>query len=182
MNWVDLIFILIIAAVTALAAQRRLPGLVIGFGGVLLFRPLLLLAQISAPVALVLALLLGLGLGFVLRFYGHKWYLGNVTGSLLGGLGGFLLSLTLVLALVTALPIGRDLNNRIVYPPRTLPLGGAAVAHSTFGELGRDILLYPLLERQGLVPPEQRSVLARLHGFFVVGRPWESQQQSREGG
>ena len=173
MNWVDLIFLLIIAAVTALAAQRRLPGLIIGLGGVLLFRPLLLLAQRSAPAALVLALLVGLGLGFALRFYGHKLHLGNLSGSLLGGLGGFLLSLTLVLALVTALPIGRDLNNRIVYPPRTLPVGGAAVTNSTFGELGRDILLYPLLERQGLFSPAQQGALARLHGFFVVGRPWE---------
>ena len=116
---------------------------------------------------------MGLGLGFALRFYGHKWHLGRVWGSLLGGLGGFLLGLTLVLALVTALPIGRDLNNRIVYPPRTLPIGGAAVANSSLGELGRDILLYPLLERQGLIPPARSGTLARLHGFFVVGRPWE---------
>ena len=172
MNWVDLVFILIVAAVTALAARRGPLGLVVGLGGALLYRPLLLLAQRSAPAALLLALLLGLGLGFAGRLYGHKWHLGK-WGSLLGGLGGFLLGLTLVISLVTALPLGRDLNNRIVYPPRTLPVGGAAVADSKLGELGRDILLYPLLERQGLIPPAQKGALARLHGFFVVGRPWE---------
>jgi len=173
MNWIDLLCLVIIASTAALAAKRGLSGLLIGVGALLLFPLLLWLAHLSQLLALALALLLGLALGFVGR---HIARLSGPVGPLynaLGGVGGFVLGTLLTLSLAASLPIERDINNLLVYPPRTLaaPISGA-LPGSQFVMVGRNILLYPLLD-PALFAPGQRGFFASLHRFLVFGRPWE---------
>ncbi len=175
MSWLDLVLVLIVATLTALGAERRLAGLLVGVGGVLLLHPLLLVAHANPFLGLIAALLAGLGLSLV----GRRLFRMNRGGAFatraLGGLGGLALGLALVLSLVTSLPIQRNPANprEIFYPPRDLPAPvGSAVRDSHLVLLGRDILLYPLLNRQGDVHAGQERVLRGLHRLFVVGEPW----------
>lgn len=175
MTWIDAALVLTIAAVVALAAERRLSGLLLGLGGALALRPLLVLASLNPWLALVAALLVGLGLALVGR---HVLQLARVPGPftrVAGGFGGLVLGTALTLALVTSLPIQRNPvePGLIYYPPRDLPgsvqqavTGSAAVA------VGRSVLLYPLLSAQGAIPEGQEPVLALLHQWFVVDEPW----------
>ena len=172
MNPLDLALVLIIAATTVCAAQRKLAGLLVGLGGVVLLKPLLLLAQLSPFVGLTLALAFGLALGFASRYLPPQTKLRAPLRTLAGGVGGFVLGCALVLAATTALPITRDINDAIVYPPRDAPLS-ATLQRSHLVGLGRDILLYPLLDREGLISPERRAVLRSLHGLLVARAPWE---------
>jgi hypothetical protein len=174
MNWIDPLCLMIIASSTALAVKRGLSGLLIGAGALLLFPLLLWLAYLSQLLALALALLLGLALGFVGRHL--AWRNGPVSPShaALGGIGGFVLGTLLTLSLASSLPLERDINNLLVYPPRTLaaPISGA-LPGSQFVMVGRNILLYPLLAEAGQIAPGQRSLYAGLHRLLVFGTPWE---------
>ena len=91
----------------------------------------------------------------------------------MGALGGLALGLVLVLALVTSLPIQRNPLDQIVYPPRDLPEPfNQAVVSSRMVLLGRDILLYPLLDAQGDLAASE-GILRGLHSYLVVGEPWK---------
>lgn len=177
MSWIDVALVLTIAALTAVASERRLSGLLVGVGGVLALRPLLALASLNPWLALVAALLVGLALALVGR---HVLQLALVPGPLTriaGGLGGFALGTALTLALVTSLPIQRNPvePGLIYYPPRDLPpmVQGAVTGSAAVG-VGRSVLLYPLLEAQGAVPEGREFVLATLHRWFVVDEPWRA--------
>lgn len=178
MSWIDPLLALLVAAFIAFGAQRRLTGLWIGVAGVLLLRPLLGLAA-GAPVAgLLAALAAGLLLGLVGRNLLPSLRNGVWWQRLSGGVGGAALGVALVLALVTSLPIQRSPfdPNQLYYPPRDLPdaLQGPVIRSWTVN-VGRDILLHPLLEAQGAVP-EDRAVLMRgLHRWLVVGEPWRQE-------
>ncbi len=174
MSWLDLILVAVVATLTALGAERRLAGFFVGVGGVLLLRPLLLLGHASPFLALVAALLAGLGLSLVGRRLFRQQRGGQPLMRALGGVGGFALGVALVLSLATSLPIQRnEATNELYYPPRDLPVPvSAAVRRSQMVLLGRDILLYPLLEMQGDVPAGEQRVLRGLHRLFVVGEPW----------
>ena len=172
MNPLDLTLVLVIAATTVCAAQRKLIGLLVGVGALLLLKPLLLASQLSPFVGLALALAFGLVAGFSSRWLPPQAKLRAPLRTLAGGVGGFVLGCALVLAAVTALPLGRDINDAIIYPPRDVPLSSVLQRSQLVG-LGRDILLYPLLDRDGLVSPERRVVLRSLHGLFVARPPWE---------
>ncbi len=173
MTWIDLALVLVVASVAALASERRLSGFFVGIGGVLLLRPLLVLADINPFVGLVAALVVGLGLSFLGRVLlppsrGGMWF-----QRLLGAFGGLALGLVLVLALVTSLPIQRNPLDQIVYPPRDLPEPfNQAVVSSRMVLLGRDILLYPLLDAQGDLAASE-EILRGLHSYLVVGEPWK---------
>jgi len=156
----------------ALAAQRGLLGLIVGVGAVALLKPLLWLAQLSAFAALLTALLLGLLLGASVRPLPRFARRQPPWAHLLGALGGVLLGGALTLALAASLPVGRDLNGAVRYPAPGLPLE-ETLQGSRLVEVGRAILLYPLLEREGLVAPEERAALRILHGLLVPDRPWE---------
>ncbi len=97
MSWIDLLAVLLIASLTALGAQRRLIGFVVGVGGALALKPLLLLAQRSLWLGVGAALAAGLLLGLLGRNLlpdgrtGHAWRSG------LGAVGGLALGVTLVL-------------------------------------------------------------------------------------
>ena len=47
MTWIDASLVLTVAAVTGLAAERRLMGLLVGLGGLAALRPLLVLADLK---------------------------------------------------------------------------------------------------------------------------------------
>lgn len=174
MSWIDLLPLVLIASCTAFAAQRKLSGLIVTLGGLLVLKPLLLIGQVNALFAILIALPIGIALGVAGRYVSQRVQLSSLTETALGGVGGFCLGVTLTLALVTSFPLGRDLNNRIVYPAPGMPLMiQRAVQESRFFTTGRDILLYPLLEAEGRIPPEQRFMLRSFHSFLVVGRPWE---------
>lgn len=175
MSWIDLVLVLVFASLTALGAERRLSGLTVGLGGAIAFRPILALAGASPYAALGMALAVGLLLGFAARRVTVRTRAYLPLTSVLGALGGGAMGLLTVLALTTALPLGRDLEGRIVYPPRDVaPAITSALQGSRLIEVGFDILLYPLLEPQeGQYGQAEKVVYGALHGLFVHGAPWE---------
>lgn len=76
-----------------------------------------------------------------------------------------------VLTLIVSLPLGRDLNGALRYPSPDLPYQ-AVFRSSRAVDLGRAILLYPLLREGGAYGPAGRATLGALHTMFVVGQPW----------
>lgn len=175
MSWLDLVLVAVVAAVTALGAHRRLSGFFVGLGGVLLLRPLLVLAHANPFLALVAALLAGLGLSMLGRRLVQQNRGAAGWMRALGGFGGLALGLALLLSLVTSLPIQRNPANpsELFYPPRNLPSPvSSAVLDSRLVLLGRDILFYPLLDKQGSVDAGQQRLMRGLHRLFVVGEPW----------
>lgn len=174
MTWIDLLLALLFAVFIALGAERRLGGLVLGAGGALLLRPLLLLGQVSPLLAVAVALVAGLALALAARRFGRQRRLSAAALTLLGGFGGGLLGAALVLSASVSLPLERNAANQLVYPPREVPavLAPAVRGSRVFRE-GRDILLYPLLAAQGDIDPSRRAVLEALHSYLVVGEPWE---------
>lgn len=179
-SWIDPVLALLVGSLTAFGASRRLTGLVIGVGAVILLRPLLLVSQGNLAAAWIAALLGGLVLALLGRNLlanlrtGTWWQMG------LGALGGAALGVALLLSLAVSLPVQRSpFNpNQLFYPPRNLPsLIQGAVARSWTVSVGRDVLLFPLLDAQGAVPAERRGLLGSLHRWLVVGEPWR-----RDGG
>lgn len=171
---VDVALLLLWAAVVWLSAQRGALGLIVGGLGLLLLRPFLLLAEQRAALALPLALAVGVLIGVGVRRFPALSLRQPRWGHLLGALGGALLGGALVLALLVSLPLGRDLSGALRYPDPELPLA-EALQGSRFVELGRAILLYPLLEPRGQIAAEQRGLIGALHRFFVVGEPWREE-------
>ncbi|MEX2534730.1 MAG: hypothetical protein WD273_03940 [Trueperaceae bacterium] len=174
MTWIDLLLTLLFAVFIALGAERRLSGLLLGAGGVLLLRPLLSLGQLSPVLAVAAALLAGLLLALVSRRLARQRRLPPAPYALLGGVGGGLLGAALVLSAAVSLPIERNDANQVIYPPQQLPgMLAPAVQGSRLFREGRDILLYPLLDRQGDISARRRPVIRLLHSYLVVGEPWE---------
>lgn len=176
MSWIDPLFAVLVAALAALGASRRLTGLWVGLGGVLLLRPLLGVALDMPIVALLLALATGLMLALLGRNLMPALRGGGGWQRFAGALGGGALGLAFVLALVTSLPIQRSPfdPNQLYYPPRDLPaVVRGPVLRSWTVDLGRDILLYPLLDAQGVVPEDRAPLLRGLHRWLVVGEPWQ---------
>lgn len=180
MSWIDIALVLTLASVVALSSERRMAGFFVGIGGVLLLRPLLLLADVNPFFALVVALGAGLGLSLLGRRLGdlrrgHGWIY-----RVLGGVGGLALGVVLVLSLASSFPIQFNSANQIVYPPRfrgevrpQMPQGYGPFSQSVNGSLlvdiGKGILLYPLLEEQ---IASGHGILRGLHSFLIVGEPW----------
>lgn len=172
MSWFDLFLVTAVAALTAVGAQRKLTGLLVGAVSLVLFRVLLVVFDRSIFLGLLFALGAGLLIGFAGRSLIQRKRGPLLPGGILGGVGGFALGVLLLFTVVTSLPVERDVQNRVVYPPPLLPFGMQnAVARSALVDLGRDILLYPLLVAGDNIEPN--GVLAGLHNFFVVDEPWE---------
>lgn len=174
-SWIDPLLAVIVGILAAYGASRRLIGFFVGVGGVALTRPLLGLVE-NGPWIGVAAALAG---GIVLALLGRGLFANQRSGTVwqkaLGAIGGTALGVTLVLALVTSLPIQRSPfdPNQLYYPPRDLPgpiQGG--VTRSWTVALGRDVLLYPLLDAQGQVPEARRPLLDTLHRWLIIGQPW----------
>ncbi len=172
-TWVDALLIAMVAILTAMGAKRRLGGLVVGLGSVLLLRPLVVVGARGALVALVAALLGGVLLALIGRRLALPGLRQRWPTAVLGGVGGFALGAAMLFALVTSLPIERNAANprEIYYPPRDLPWNlSVTLQRSPLVTLGRSILLYPLLPE-----PEQeaeRRALQGLRSWFVEGEPW----------
>lgn len=173
--WLDALFFLTIAVITALAAQRNVSGLVVGVGALVVYRPLLLLSNRNIGASLIAGVVVAIGLGFAGRFLARALKLKTLPGSILGAVGGVLLGLVVVLSFSVSLPIQRDING-IVYPPSNVarPLAQAFV-QSRVIQLGRTVLLYPLFDPAQFASTE-RPVLEGMHNFFVVGEPWQQAQ------
>lgn len=180
MSWIDFALVLALVSVVALSSERRLSGFFVGFGGVLLLRPLLVLADLNPFMALVVALGAGLGLNlFGRRVAGQRRGQGPLF-RVLGGVGGLALGLALVLSFTTSFPLQFNAVGQIVYPPRhqgevepVMPAGYGPIADSVNASqlmaVGKRILLYPLLEDQMI---SDGGILRGLHSYLIVGEPW----------
>ncbi len=172
MTWFDLILIVAFAALTALGVQRKLMGLILGLGAIILFRPLLLLTQVNPYLALIITLALGLALGMLSRVLMARRIGTSLLFQVLGGVGGALVGGLFVLALMTSLPIGQDVNGLLTYPANLPSSMSEPVKQSRFIKTGRDILFYPLLASNvnaaNLTPAHKT-----LHNFLIVSKPWE---------
>lgn len=172
-TWIDALLVLIVAAATAMGAKRRLVGLVVGVGAVLLLKPLLVVGSRSPALALIAALVGGLLLAVISQRIGSPGNRQRWPGMVAGGFGGLLLGLAIVVALVTSLPIERNVANprEIYYPPRNAPGSLSTVLQrSPMVTFGRNVLLAPLLP-----PPEsevERRAFQSLRSWFVVEDPW----------
>jgi hypothetical protein len=177
MTWIDLVLLLTVILTTALSAERRLTGFVLGLGAALLLKPLLLLGSVSVFGALLAALAAGVLLSLLGTWLARSFRLPDGTNLLLGAAGGLLLSTALLLASVTALPIERNAHGQIVYPPQqgVTRSFAAVLKSSSFVNLGRNILLYPLLAAGGdaSVSGSDGFAYAWLHDYLVAGTPWQ---------
>ncbi|MBX3142957.1 MAG: hypothetical protein KF813_04315 [Trueperaceae bacterium] len=174
LTWIDLVLVLVIASLVALGANRRLIGLFVGVGALLLMRPLLSLGQGNPWFSIAVAFVCGLALALLARKLVAPGKGPELVFKIAGGFGGLLLGSAMVLALVTSLPIERPASNPgvIYYPPRTVGarLHGA-LEKSPLVTLGKSILLHPLLaDAEG--SPQAQRVLSSLHTWLVVGEPW----------
>ena len=171
---IDVALIVVVAALVALCAKKKLVGLFVGLGAALLLRPLLSLGQSNAYLAVALALAAGVALALFGRrlvspSQGPNWPL-----TVLGGFGGVLLGFAMLFALITSLPIQRvpANQNAIYYPPQDINQQLAVtLRRSPLILMGRSILLYPLLPVDGFSNLQQR-VYSGLHGWLVIGEPW----------
>lgn len=172
-TWIDAVLVLIVAVATAFGAQRRLVGLVVGVGAVLLLKPLLVVGSRSPVLALIAAVLGGVLLAVLSQRMSSPGLRQRWPSMVAGGAGGLVLGLALVVALVTALPIERSSSDprAIYYPPVNAPLGlSSTLQASPLVTFGRNIVLYPLLEE----PESQfrQDAYQVLRNWFVEGDPW----------
>src|SRR5690554_1085580 len=118
-TWVDAVLVAIVAVATAFGAQRRLVGLVVGVGAVLLLKPLLVVGSRSPVIALVAALVGGILLAILSQRLTAPGMRQRWPTMVAGGAGGMMLGLALVVAFVTSLPIERSSADprAIYYPP-----------------------------------------------------------------
>lgn len=175
MTVLDVALVITAALVAALASQRRLGGLMVGLGGALVLRPLLLLGDMNPWLGLFGALLVGLGLALAGRLLLPGAGGSGVWPRIAGGLGGAALGVVIVLTLVTSLPIQRDaLNpNQLRYPPQDLPATvRPLVDRSALVQIGREVLFAPLLAVQDPSSSERTSVMNALHAWLVTSEPW----------
>ena len=178
MSVLDVLLVLTVATVVGLASQRRLVGLLVGVGGAVALRPLLILADANPWLGLAGALLAGLALALTGRLLLPGTRSQSAWTYVAGGVGGAALGAAIVLTLVTSLPIQRDaLNpNQLRYPPRDLPSSVRPIVDgSTLVQVGREVLFAPLLVQQDVRSPERHAVMNALHGWVIVGEPWRRQ-------
>lgn len=176
MTWLDFALVAIPPALAVVGYERRLMGLALGLAAALLLRPLVILGALSPIAALTAAIVAGIAVAVLVRTIVPPRRTRVVYQQVLGGIGGFAIGALLVLALVTSLPIQRNpIDAReIFYPPRNLPEPlNQAAAGSRLVQLGRDILLFPLLDGRVPFSETERTVYGSLHDYLVVGTPWE---------
>lgn len=176
-SWIDAVLVLVLAVATAYGARRRMIGLVVGVGAVLLLKPLLVVSTRSPMLALAAALLGGVLLALLSQRMSSQTLRQRWPTMVAGGVGGFLLGAAMVTALVTALPIERAASDSrsIYYPPVNAPLGlSSALQRSPLvNQYGRTVVLLPLLSPadQGNSAVE-RAVYQGLRTWFVASDPW----------
>jgi hypothetical protein len=178
MNWFDIFLLIAIAAITALGIRRKLVGALVGLAVFPLMRIFMVIG--NPWIGVLMAVLAGILVGFLGRnLLIHKRGF-DIPLMVLGGVGGLFTGLLFVGLMITSLPINYDkVNNTYIYPPKfnVNPILRQAFQESRFVDVGRDILLYPLLDQAGQVPAGQRGTYKALHNVLVVGEPWERSQE-----
>ncbi len=177
MTWFDFLLMAFMASLVSFGIKKKMAGLLVGLGASLIFR---LLLGISASsyflVGIVLAMIAGLILGLLGIRLNTQFTIPDIAGNILGGIGGSLLGILMVLAVITSFPLGKNINGVIVYPSHEIkPSIRAAVQQSYLVNIGRNILLYPLLKNQNYFDDSQDKVYEVLHRLIVVGKPWEKE-------
>jgi hypothetical protein len=178
MNWFDIFLVIAIATMTALGIKRKLVGALIGLAVIPLIWILMTIGNFWVGIGMTLAA--GVLLGLVGRNILTQQRGLDIPLSILGGIGGFITGLFFVGLMITSLPINYDkINNTYIYPPKfkVPPILFQAFQGSRLVDVGHDILLYPLLEKDPKrIPANQRAVYKTLHNVLVVGQPWERSQ------
>jgi len=176
MTWFDFLLMAFMASLIALGVKRQMGGLLVGVGAMVLFRVLIAISTNSrSAVAIAFALIAGLILGlFGLKLNSIK--ISELFKSILGGFGGVLLGILMLLAIITSLPLGKNINDQFVYPSQQLPRAvRSAVQESYFVDIGRNILLFPLLEKDNHFSASSAKIYRILHNLVVVVKPWEKE-------
>ena len=178
MNWFDIFLVIAIATMTALGIKRKLVGALVALAAFPLMRVFMMIG--NPWIGILMAILAGVLVGFLGRnLLIHKRGF-DIPLMVLGGMGGLLTGLLFVGLMITSLPINYDkVNNTYIYPPKfnINPILKQAFQESRFVDVGRDILLYPLLDQAGQIPAGQGGTYKALHNVLVVGQPWERSQQ-----
>ena len=188
---IDVIGILLLAFIIALFARKGLTGFIIGVGGLLALKLLLVLSSSNAVLTIIASVIFGLLLRFIAQMLVPRLRLNRVVENLLGGVGGLAFGVGLILAFSVSLPIGFDGYGRIAYPnPAVLPaglnsvspssrlmkLGSTTTLYEAYVEEGYEHLIYEqeikLGSKNGIVKLSPQAVKL-LHNTLVVGRPWE---------
>ncbi len=174
-NWLDYSLILLVAAIAGLFARRKLAGLVVGIAAILLIKPLLMLGQQSAVLALIVGIVASIALAILGQFLNEKDPFAPSLQMLLGGIGGFLFGLSMLFALVTALPLN-IVNGQIIYPSNVGRSNVSfAIEDSQLVNIGRDILLYDVYVLNNLrqsISTANPDFVETLNGYLVAGEPW----------
>lgn len=160
-----------LGASIAVGVGRRLTGALAGLGGAVLVPLTLTVSHVNVALGFAAAALGGVALGWMGREWTGVGRQGAWWHGVLGGMGGAAFGVALILSIVTSLPIQRQ-GAQVFYPPRDLPPPLTAAGTSWTFLVGRDVLLFPLLDAQGAVPAASRPIYRALHAWFVVGEPW----------
>ncbi len=175
MTWFDFLLMAFLASLIVLGIKRQLGGLLVGVGAVLIFRIFVAMSttEIKA-VAIAFALIAGLFLGLFGLRLNKAVNAPEILKNILGGIGGALVGVLMLLSIVTSLPLGKNINQQYVYPSLNLkPVVRSALQESYFVDIGRNILLYPLLENNKQLTGSSAQIYKVLHKFIVIGKPWE---------
>ena len=174
-NWLDYSLILLVAAIAGLFARRKLAGLIVGIAAILLIKPLLILGQQNAVIALIVGIILSIVLAILGQFLNDKDPFAPSLQMLLGGVGGFLFGLSMLFALVTALPLN-IVNGQIIYPSNVgRTTASLAIEDSQLVLIGRDILLYDVYVMNNLrqsINTANPNFVETMNGYLVAGEPW----------
>jgi hypothetical protein len=181
MNWFDIFLLIAIATMTALGIKRKLVGALVGLAVFPLMRIFMVIGENISPwIGILMAIPAGVLIGLLGRNLLIQKRGFDIPLMVLGGFGGLLTGLLFVGLMITSLPINYDkVNNSYIYPPKfnVNPFLKQAFQESRFVDIGRDILLYPLLDQAGQVPAGQRETYKALHNVLIVGAPWDRSQQ-----
>jgi hypothetical protein len=125
MSWLDVVLMLLLAAITVVGMKRGLLGLVTGLLSLLLWLVVNVFGGLHPLVGFALALIFGFGMAW----FGRTWLeglmqnLSDIANQAAGGVGGFVLGFCLVCTLALSFPMSDNpINRRRDYPSVSLPI------------------------------------------------------------
>jgi len=174
-NWLDYSLIALVGVIAGLFARRKLAGLVVGIGAIILIPLLLRLGEMNIVIALVVGIIISIVLALLGQFLNDRDPFAYSLQHLLGGLGGFLFGLSMLFALVTALPLNIS-NGQIIYPANVgRSQVSLAIEDSQLVNIGRDILLYDVYVSNNIrdrIVTANPDFVETMNSYLVAGEPW----------